>query len=136
MPRQLLYLIVFIEGFCSLGAEVIALRRLVPHVGSAIVVTAPTIGFFLLALALGYAAGARVSEGFTRVVARNFLISALLAGPPVPGQTESPPGWGEPNRQPWPAWRMTNRPWRSSAGVTDRHPGGNRSFAMRSSFSL
>jgi predicted membrane-bound spermidine synthase len=57
MPRQLLYLIVFIEGFCSLGAEVIALRRLVPHVGSAIVVTAPTIGFFLLALALGYAAG-------------------------------------------------------------------------------
>lgn len=80
MPRHLLYLIVFIEGFCSLGAEVIALRRLVPHVGSSIVVTAPTIGFFLLALALGYAAGAKVSDGFTRVVARNFLVSALLAG--------------------------------------------------------
>ncbi|MDD2669274.1 fused MFS/spermidine synthase [Zoogloea sp.] len=80
MPRHLLYLIVFIEGFCSLGAEVIALRRLVPHVGSAIVVTAPTIGFFLLALALGYASGARVAERFTAVVARNFLISALLAG--------------------------------------------------------
>jgi len=80
MPRHLLYLIVFIEGFCSLGAEVIALRRLVPHVGSSIVVTAPTIGFFLLALALGYASGAKVSERFTAVVARNFLISALLAG--------------------------------------------------------
>ena len=80
MPRHLLYLIVFIEGFCSLGAEVIALRRLVPHVGSAIVVTAPTIGLFLLALALGYASGARVSERYTAVVARNFLISALLAG--------------------------------------------------------
>jgi spermidine synthase len=80
MPRQLLYLIVFIEGFCSLGAEVIALRRLIPHIGSAIVVTAPTIGFFLLALALGYASGARVSEQFTQVVARNFLISALIAG--------------------------------------------------------
>jgi predicted membrane-bound spermidine synthase len=80
MPRHLLYLIVFIEGFCSLGAEVIALRRLVPHVGSAIVVTAPTIGFFLLALALGYASGAKVSERFTQVVARNFLISALLTG--------------------------------------------------------
>ena len=65
MPRHLLYLIVFIEGFCSLGAEVIALRRLVPHVGSAIVVTAPTIGLFLLALALGYAAGARVAGRFT-----------------------------------------------------------------------
>jgi predicted membrane-bound spermidine synthase len=80
MPRNLLYLIVFIEGFCSLGAEIIALRRLVPHVGSAIVVTAPTIGLFLLALALGYGSGARVSERFTQVVARNFLISALLAG--------------------------------------------------------
>ena len=80
MPRHLLYLIVFIEGFCSLGAEVIALRRLVPHVGSAIVVTAPTIGLFLLALALGYASGARVTTRFTAVVARNFQMSALLAG--------------------------------------------------------
>jgi predicted membrane-bound spermidine synthase len=80
VPRNLLYLIVFIEGFCSLGAEVIALRRLVPHVGSAIVVTAPTIGLFLLALALGYGSGARVTDRFTAVVARNFLISALLAG--------------------------------------------------------
>jgi predicted membrane-bound spermidine synthase len=80
MPRHLLYLIVFIEGFCSLGAEVIALRRLVPQVGSAIVVTAPTIGLFLLALALGYASGARVTTRFTAVVARNFQMSALLAG--------------------------------------------------------
>ena len=80
MPRNLLYLIVFIEGFCSLGAEIVALRRLVPHVGSAILVTAPTIGLFLLALALGYGSGAKVSTNFTTVVARNFLLSALLSG--------------------------------------------------------
>ncbi len=80
MPRLLIYAIVFVEGFSSLGAEVIALRRLVPHVGSSIVVTAPTIGFFLLALALGYAAGARVEGDYRTVVARNFLISAALAG--------------------------------------------------------
>lgn len=80
MSRLLLYAIVFIEGYCSLGAEVIALRRLLPHVGSSIVVTAPTIGFFLLALALGYAAGARVSADYRGIVARNFLISAALAG--------------------------------------------------------
>ncbi len=80
MPRRLLYLIVFIEGFCSLGAEIIALRRLVPHVGSSIVVTAPTIGFFLLALALGYASGARVAMRFAEVVSRNFQISALIVG--------------------------------------------------------
>ena len=61
MSAFLIPVIVFIEGFSSLGAEIIALRRLVPHVGSSIVVTAPTIGFFLLALALGYAAGARIN---------------------------------------------------------------------------
>ncbi|MBP5986354.1 MAG: fused MFS/spermidine synthase [Azonexus sp.] len=87
MSRTLLYAIVFIEGFCSLGAEVIALRRLVPHVGSSIVVTAPTIGFFLLALALGYASGARVAADYRRIVARNFLISAALAGIGLAGLT-------------------------------------------------
>ncbi|MBS1144358.1 MAG: methyltransferase type 12 [Proteobacteria bacterium] len=80
MSRFLIYAIVFIEGFCSLGAEVIALRRLVPHIGSSIVVTAPTIGFFLLALALGYASGARVAGNYLNIVARNFLIAAALAG--------------------------------------------------------
>ena len=80
MSPALIHAVVFIEGFCSLGAEVIALRRLVPHLGSAIVVTAPTIGFFLLALALGYAAGGKVKADFRRVVARNFLIASALAG--------------------------------------------------------
>ena len=87
MSRLLIYAIVFIEGFSSLGAEIIALRRLVPHVGSSIVVTAPTIGFFLLALALGYASGARVEANYRTVVARNFLISAALAGVGLAGVT-------------------------------------------------
>ncbi len=87
MSRLLIYAIVFIEGFCSLGAEIIALRRLVPHVGSSIVVTAPTIGFFLLALALGYAAGAKVASDFRAIVARNFLIAAALAGFGLAGVT-------------------------------------------------
>jgi len=87
MSRLLIYVIVFIEGFCSLGAEIIALRRLVPHIGSSIVVTAPTIGFFLLALALGYASGARVDTDYQRIVARNFLISAALAGLGLAGIT-------------------------------------------------
>ena len=80
MPPLLIPVVVFIEGFCSLGAEIIALRRLVPHIGSSIVVTAPTIGFFLLALALGYAAGAKINDRYLQVGARNFLISALLLG--------------------------------------------------------
>jgi predicted membrane-bound spermidine synthase len=80
MPAHLLFTIVFIEGYCSLGAEIIALRRLIPHIGSSIVVTAPTIGFFLLALALGYHSGSRVATNYRAVVARNFMISAALLG--------------------------------------------------------
>jgi predicted membrane-bound spermidine synthase len=85
MSPRLLFAIVFIEGYCSLGAEVIALRRLIPHVGSSIVITAPTIGFFLLALALGYHSGSRVATHFRAVVARNFLISAALMGAGLSG---------------------------------------------------
>ncbi|MCM2307606.1 MAG: fused MFS/spermidine synthase [Sulfuritalea sp.] len=80
MSPRLLFTIVFIEGYCSLGAEIVALRRLIPHIGSSIVVTAPTIGLFLLALALGYHSGSRVAADYRAVVARNFLISALLMG--------------------------------------------------------
>ncbi len=78
LPAALLFALVFVEGFVSLGAEIVALRRLVPHVGSAITVTAPTIGFFLLALALGYHAGGRVAADYLARVRRNFLIAAGL----------------------------------------------------------
>ncbi|MCK6408305.1 fused MFS/spermidine synthase [Thauera sp.] len=88
LPGALLFLLVFVEGFVSLGAEIVALRRLVPHVGSAITVTAPTIAFFLLALALGYQAGGRVAGDYLARVRRNFLLAAGLiavglAGPVV-----------------------------------------------------
>lgn len=88
LPAAVLFGMVFVEGFASLGAEVIALRRLVPHLGSAITVTAPTIGFFLLALAFGYQAGGRVERDFLARVRLNFLVAAALtaiglAGPVV-----------------------------------------------------
>jgi spermidine synthase len=85
MSPRLLFAIVFIEGYCSLGAEIIALRRLIPHVGSSILITAPTIGLFLLALALGYHSGSRVAADYRAVVARNFLISAALMGAGLAG---------------------------------------------------
>ena len=78
-PAWRLFVAIFIEGFCSLGAEVLALRQIVPHLGSSIVVTAPTIGLFLLALALGYHAGARVERDFAATVQRNFLLTAAVA---------------------------------------------------------
>ena len=80
MSILLLMLIVFIEGFASLGVEVIALRRLVPHVGSSITVTVLTIGPFLAALALGYWSGGRIQDRFLERVLRNFLFAAFIAG--------------------------------------------------------
>ncbi|NMF99170.1 fused MFS/spermidine synthase [Aromatoleum toluolicum] len=80
LPGALLFAMVFVEGFASLGAEVIALRRLVPHLGSAITITAPTIGFFLLALALGYQSGGRVERDFLARVRLNFVVAAALTG--------------------------------------------------------
>lgn len=80
MNRHLLLLIAFVEGFASLGIEITALRRLVPHLGSSITITAPTIGLFLVALALGYRSGGRVGGDFLARVLRNFLIAALIAG--------------------------------------------------------
>ena len=80
MNRPLLLLIAVVEGFASLGIEITALRRLVPHLGSSITITAPTIGLFLVALALGYHAGGQVRGDFLARVRRNFLLAALVAG--------------------------------------------------------
>ena len=74
------FALIFVEGFASLGIEIIALRRLVPQVGSSITVTAPTIALFLLALAAGYWSGGRIAQGFAQRVLRNFLLAGLIAG--------------------------------------------------------
>lgn len=80
MPARTVLLIIFLEGLASLGAEVIALRRLLPHVGSSILVTAPTIALFLLALALGYHAGGKLVHRVRQRLATNFILSAALIG--------------------------------------------------------
>ncbi|MEP6557565.1 MAG: fused MFS/spermidine synthase [Burkholderiales bacterium] len=80
MNAAIWLLVIFVEGFASLGIEIIALRRLVPQIGSSITVTAPTIALFLLALAAGYWSGGRIAQDFERRVLRNFLAAALIAG--------------------------------------------------------
>jgi predicted membrane-bound spermidine synthase len=74
-------LLVFVEGFASLGVEIIALRRLLPFMGSSISVTAPTIGLFLLALTAGYWVGGRAARADVEArVARNLVAAATIAG--------------------------------------------------------
>jgi predicted membrane-bound spermidine synthase len=78
-PRALMVLVA-VEGFTSLAYEVIALRRIVPYVGSSITVTAPTIAIFLAALAIGYFAASRVTADFKQRVLRNFIAAAAVGG--------------------------------------------------------
>lgn len=81
MPYLLLFVVV-IEGFTTLAMQMIALRQAIPLVGSSIILTSVVIGVILLALAVGYWHGgkltARLSERqITRVLSR-FLFGAGL----------------------------------------------------------
>lgn len=71
---------IFLEGWVSIGIEVITLRQLVPVAGTSIPVTATAIGLFLLFLAMGYYFGGKVQDGYLSKVGRNFLLTGLWIG--------------------------------------------------------
>ncbi len=50
------------EGYASLSAEILALRRLAPHAGTAVTVTAVVLAVYLAALACGYRRGGRLAR--------------------------------------------------------------------------
>lgn len=76
----LLPLIIIIEGFTSIAVEILAIRQLLPMVGSSVIVTSLIIGFFLLFLALGYHRGGKLTARLTDILRRNFIISAIWLG--------------------------------------------------------
>ena len=77
---NLILVIIFVEGFITLSAQVITLRQLIPFVGNTIVVTGTVIAFFLLFLALGYKKGGEYLDNYLQRLKVNFLYSSLLAG--------------------------------------------------------
>ena len=77
---NVILIVIFVEGFITLSAQVITLRQLVPFVGNTIVVTGTVIAFFLLFLALGYKKGGQYSDHYCHRLKFNFLYSSLLAG--------------------------------------------------------
>ncbi|MFA6408686.1 MAG: fused MFS/spermidine synthase [Gammaproteobacteria bacterium] len=76
----MLYAILFIEGFVSIALEILTIRQLMPFVGSSVVATSLIIGVFLLFLAFGYFRGGQCKLNFTKVLQRNFVITAAFAG--------------------------------------------------------
>lgn len=78
--KILLTNILFIEGFVSIAIEILAIRQLVPFVGTNVVVTSLVIGIFLLFLAFGYWQGGRLQSNLHDVLQRNFFWAALFTG--------------------------------------------------------
>ncbi len=90
--HHLLFLIIILEGYVVLAAELLAIRQLIPFVGSGTEIIAIVVSAVLLPLAFGYHVGGQAfkkqwqmrkeSKHFGRSVRRllltNFLVSALI----------------------------------------------------------
>ena len=62
LPAIAVGAILLAEGYASLAAEILALRRMVPFVGSSVSVTALLLAVYLAALAGGYRRGGRLAR--------------------------------------------------------------------------
>ena len=78
----ILLFVVLVEGFTTLAMQMVALRHAIPLVGSSIILTSVVIGVILLALAVGYRHGGKLTERLThkqitRVLARLLFGAGL-----------------------------------------------------------
>lgn len=80
MPVYILWLIIGIEGFVALAAQMLTIRQLMPFVGNSVVVTSLIIGLFLLALAMGYWRGGQIIYDGAQRLMRNFLCAGAWLG--------------------------------------------------------
>ena len=82
LPAAAVGAILLAEGYASLAAEILALRRMVPYAGSAVSVTAVLLAAYLAALAGGYRSGgrlARAGDPRPRLAFRLAAAAALAA---------------------------------------------------------
>lgn len=69
---------VALEGFISLGVEILAIRQMIPYVGSNTLNTSIIIGIFLLFLSFGYYKGGQVKENKEITLFNNLFYSTAL----------------------------------------------------------
>jgi spermidine synthase len=75
--NRFLYLLVFVVGTASLGAEIAAVRLMAPFFGASTIVWANTIGIVLVALSVGYWWGGRLGDRHPNV--RSLCLVVLAA---------------------------------------------------------
>src|SRR5215211_1567123 len=86
MSRRFLYVLVFVVGAASLGAEIAAARLMAPFFGASTIVWANTIGVVLVALSVGYWIGGRLGDRHPHVRGLCLVVLAaavLLAAVPL-----------------------------------------------------
>lgn len=78
--KNILYLVAFLEGFSTLAVELLAIRILIPVVGSSVVLTGVVLSVILLALSLGYEQGGRLAQSGRRreALVFNLTLSGTL----------------------------------------------------------
>jgi spermidine synthase len=78
--NRFLYLLVFVVGISTLGAEIAAARLMAPFFGASTIVWANTIGVVLVALSVGYWLGGRLGDRYpsVRSLCLVVMLSALL----------------------------------------------------------
>lgn len=84
--RPFLYLLVFVVGISTLGAEIAAARLMAPFFGASTIVWANTIGVVLVALSVGYWVGGKLGDRFPSRRSLCFTVMAaavLLAMVPL-----------------------------------------------------
>lgn len=76
----MIYFLVFIEGYIGLAYQMLFIRQLTPEVGASAVTSSWVIGFFLLALAIGYRTGGKPCAHPLRQLGFNLLRVGALGG--------------------------------------------------------
>ena len=75
--NRFLYLLVFVVGISTLGAEIAAARLMAPFFGASTIVWANTIGVVLVALSVGYWLGGRLGDRYPSL--RGLCLTVMAA---------------------------------------------------------
>ena len=77
--NRFLYVLVFVVGTASLGAEIAAARLMAPFFGASTIVWANTIGVVLVSLSIGYWLGGRLGDRYPRLRELCLVVAAAAA---------------------------------------------------------